>query len=357
MRRLLALLPFLLVVVVQARAETSPEALIAAGHWKLARTILEPRLRANPSDLRAAFLLSQVKAAFGDLEGARTLAQQAATSNSGNARYQFQLATVIGEMAAHASMFAAARLASQFKKQLDVALALAPHDPDILEAEMEFCNQAPGIMGGDKAKARDFAQQILLINPARGYLAQAELASELKQPGALPDLYAKAVGASPQDYEVRAQAAAFYARDDQQKFADAESNARAALALDPGRVAAYSVLARVYAERQETEKLQDVLSRAEKNIPDDLAPNYAAAQALLTVGKDLPRAEACVRKYLATEPEGEEPDAAQAHRLLGLILEREGKRVEAQSEVENALALKPNLRGAKDDLQRIKNAP
>jgi tetratricopeptide (TPR) repeat protein len=61
-----------------------------------------------------------------------------------------------------------------------------------------------------------------------------------------------------------------------------------------------------------------------------------------------------VRKYLGQEPEGEEPDRAHAHRLLGLILEKQGRRAEAVSELEAAVEMNPRFKEAKEDLKRVK---
>ena len=50
------------------QADSGTRSLIEAGHWKQARAMLEPRVRANPSDAEAAALLSQVRSADGDLD-------------------------------------------------------------------------------------------------------------------------------------------------------------------------------------------------------------------------------------------------------------------------------------------------
>ena len=62
-----------------------------------------------------------------------------------------------------------------------------------------------------------------------------------------------------------------------------------------------------------------------------------------------------MRKYLAQEAEGEEPDAAHAHWLLGLILEKQGRSTEAVSELETAVQMNPHFKAAKEDLKRVKS--
>ena len=51
----------------------------------------------------------------------------------------------------------------------------------------------------------------------------------------------------------------------------------------------------------------------------------------------------------------EAPDAADAHRLLGLVLEKEGRNAEARAEIQTALRLRPKFKDAKDDLKRLED--
>jgi tetratricopeptide (TPR) repeat protein len=333
----------------------SAEALIEAGHWKRARAIMEPRVAANPRDARAACLLSQVRVAFGDLDGALKLAQQAVALEDGNSNYHFQLARVYGEMADRASMFAAASLGRKFKSEVDASLARDPRNLDALEALMEYSFQAPGLMGGDKGKARAIAEKLVQLNPVRGYLAQAELAKEAKDFAKVEEWFLEAVQADPKSYEAQTALAGFYTQPSNRKVEWAEKYARAAVQLDPARAKGYSILAMVLALERRWSELETVLSSSEKNVPDDLAPYFEAANALLESGVDLKRGEAYLRKYLAQEPQGEEPDAAHAHRLLGLILEKQGRGAEAVSELETAVRLDPRFKAAKEDLQRVRN--
>jgi len=333
----------------------SAGALIDAGHLKRARPILERRLAANPRDAEAACLLSQIKLAFGDLDSALKSAQQAVALEDGSSNYHFQVAWVYGEMAEKASMFAAAIFARKFKGELDASLARDPKNLDALEGLMRYSFQAPGLMGGDKGKARAIALELVQLNPVRGYLAQAELAREEKDFAKVEECFLKAVQADPKNYEAQTALASFYTLPLHRKTELAGKHAREAVRLDPSRAKGYSILAKVLALEQRWGELQALLSTSERNVPDDLDPYFEAADALLESGVELERGKTYLHKYLAQEAEGEEPDAAHAHRLLGLILEKQGRSREAVSELEAAVQMDPRFKAAREDLKRVKS--
>jgi len=316
---------------------------------------VEPRVAANPRDAQAVCLLSRIKLAFGDLDGALKPAQQAVALEDGNSNYHFQLAQVYGEMADRANMFAAAGLARKFKSELDASLAREPKNLDALDALMQYSFQAPGIMGGDKGKARAIAEKLVQLSPVRGYLAQAELAREAKDFAKVEEFLLKAVQADAKNYEAQTALAGFYTQPSHRNTESAGEHAREAVQLDPARARGYSILAKVLALERRWSELDAVLSAADKGVPDDLAPYFQAANALLETQVELKRGEAYVRKYLGQEPEGEEPDAAHAHRLLGLILEKQGRSAEAVSELETAVQMNPRFKEAKEDLKRVKS--
>jgi len=331
------------------------EALIEAGHWKRARAIVEPGVAANPRDAQAAWLLSRIRLAFGDLDSALKFAQQAVALEDGNSDYHFQLADVYGEMASRASMFAAASLARKFKGELDASLARNPKNLDALDALMQYSYQAPGMMGGDKGKARAIAEELVGLDPVRGYLAQAELAKEARDFAKVEECFLKAVQADARSFEAQTALARFYTQPLRRNTEVAGKHAREAVELKPARAKGYSILASVLAYERRWSDLEAVLSASEKAVPDDLAPYYEAANAMLESGVELKRGEAYLRKYLAQEPEGGEPDRAQAHRLLGLILEKQGRKAEAVSELATAVQMNPRFKAAKDDLKRVES--
>jgi tetratricopeptide (TPR) repeat protein len=331
------------------------ETLVRAGHWKRARAILEPQVTAHPQDAKSCYLLAEVKMAFKDLDGALPLAQNTVDIDGRNSDFHLELGKVFGEMAARASFFSAGSLATKFRKEVEIAIQLDPGNLDALDAMMKFKYQAPGIMGGSKDEARALAEKITALNASEGYLAHAELAEMQKDPGQMEAFYLKAVQANPRNYDAQTALAKFYSQSPHAKYDEAAKHAQVALQLDPTRVEAYWILARVFALEQQWAGLEQTLAKAEKNVPDDLRPFYEASQALLEAGKDYQRAEGYSRKYLSQEPEGEEPDAADAHRLLGLVLEKEGRIAEARAEIQTSIRLRPNFKAAKDALKRLED--
>jgi tetratricopeptide (TPR) repeat protein len=332
---------------------TDAEALVRAGHWKRARAILEPQVEAHPEDAKTACLLVQVKAAFKDYSGALPLAQHAVELDGKNSNYHLKLGQIYGELAARASIFTVGPLVLKFRKEVEIALALDPKNVEALDSMMQFKFQAPAALGGDKADARRLAEEITRLNPSEGYLAHAELAELEKNAAQVEAYYLKAVEADPQNYHALTSMAEFDSQSPHANYDSALKYTQQALQLDPSRAGAYWIFARVFALQERWGDLDKILSVSESNVPDDLRPFYETARALLETGKELPRAEGCVKKYLSQEPEGEEPDIADAHRLLALVLEKEGRKAEARVEIQAALQLRPNFREAKEDLKKM----
>ncbi len=329
------------------------EALIRAGHWKRARGILEPRVKANPDDPQTCYLLAEVRMAFKDLDAALPLARHAVDIDGRNSNYHLELGRVYGEMADRASFISAGSLAVKFRKEVEVAISLDPKNLDALDAMMQFKYQAPGIMGGSKDEANALAEKITALNPSEGYLAHAELAELAKDPAQMESFYLKAVHANAGSYDAQTSLAKFYSQPAHPKYEEATKHAQIALRLDPKRVEAYWILARVFSLQQKWADLEQTLSSAEKAVPDDLRPLYEAAEGLLESGQDFHRVEGYARQYLSQEPEGEEPDGADGHRLLGLVLEKEGRSPDARMEIQTALRLRPSFKAAKEDLKRL----
>jgi len=337
-----------------AADDAPPDRLLEAGHFKRLRSWAQPRVAANANDAQAAYYLASAKEAFGDLEGALPLAEKAMALDSNNAHYHLLVADICIEQGQKAGILKGIGLAHRFRDEATKAASLDPKYIDARESLMEFYFDAPGIAGGDKKKAWALADEIGKIDPARGFLGQATLAAKAKDPAKQDEAYRKALAVAPHDPRVLQQAAAFYSADSQKKYDLAEKYAAEAMKLDDSTAGPYSVLAAAYANEQRWSELDAIIAQSEKNVPDDFGPHYQAAKVLLISGKDLPRAERYFRKYLTMEPEAGEPPWAGAHWRLGQVLEKEGKKSDAIGEMEEALHLQPDLKPAKEDLNRLK---
>jgi tetratricopeptide (TPR) repeat protein len=344
-----------LAVVLAAAADYKPaETLIENGHWKRARALLEPNVAASPNDAQALFLLSRVKFAFGDVNAAVSLCEKAIALDAHQAAYHKQLFEYVGTQAQKAGVLRQMGLARRAKKEADTALSLNPNDPETLEGLMQYLWQAPGFVGGDKNKAREMAQRIHEIDPVAGYHAEAELAALQKETGKLEDLYQKAVHANPRSYAAHFRLASFYSGRGQTKYDQVEKHARAALPLGPDKIGPYTLLARLYGNQGREADLQAILAQSERTIADNLSPYLTAGNALLAAGKDLPRAEAYLRKYLTQEPEGNSPSLGITRWRLALVLEKQGRRKEAAVEMDAAHRAEPQRKDIEQDWKRLK---
>src|SRR6188768_49747 len=102
-RRVFALAVLTIVCLLGAfPAGQSPAADLAEhGHWKRLKALIEPRAAANANDAEAQWLLSRVRMAFKDVDGALAPAEKAAALDSKNVEYRWQLAQVVGELASN----------------------------------------------------------------------------------------------------------------------------------------------------------------------------------------------------------------------------------------------------------------
>jgi tetratricopeptide (TPR) repeat protein len=217
---------------------------------------------------------------------------------------------------------------------------------------MEFYLLAPGVAGGDRARAHVVADQIGRLNVAEGCFAQARLAELDKDSGKLEALLRKAVEAQHDNYRARTALASFYLSADHLNYDLAERQAREAVTIDRGRVEGYATLAEASAMREDWAGMEAVLAAAEHEVPDDMTPCYRAARAMMASHRELPRAEQLLRKYLAAEPEGNAPTLSNAHWQLGLVLEGQTRIAEAIHEWSESLRLDPDS-PAKRELKRV----
>ena len=340
-----------------AAADPDIRSLLDGGHFKQARALLEPRVKANPADAEAAAALARVRVVYGDPDQALQLAETAVRLRPDVAEYHWQLAEIVGNAAQHAGLFRQMGLARRFRQEAETTIKLDPSHIDARRGMIIFFVKAPGIMGGDRKKADAMAEEIARIDAASGYLARAQVLGNTNTTGDFETLYRQAAEAARTPdvkYDATSSLTNWYFAQKPPRYDAAEQQCRALVKIDAHRVGGYRGLALIYAIAARWPELDAVLADSEKGVPDNLAPHYRAATVIVAQGNDYARAERYLRKYLTQDPEPNAAAPAYAHWRLGQTLEKEGKRADAIAELEQATKLKPDLEDAKKDLVRLR---
>ncbi len=233
------------------------------------------------ADAQTAYLKSKAEAGLGDLEASLHSAEHAMELEPTRAAYHVQVAAACGRLAEKASIFRQLGLARRAKKELDASLQMAPDNIDALYGNMLYYYAAPSLVGGDKAKAEAAAEAIVKLNPARGYLAHAEIAKDKKDAAAEESYYRKATEANPRFYEAHAALAAFLL--DRNRDA-AETEACEAVHLDPYRAPAWVTLAETAVWSQCWDEMFARVAEANAAGPESEEANYGAGVALVRIG-------------------------------------------------------------------------
>ncbi|WP_263373297.1 tetratricopeptide repeat protein [Granulicella aggregans] len=360
--RLLLLLSISIGAAAPAQTVGVPPAdkLLAEGHYRRAEAVIRAALARTPNDAHYLSDLSIVDWAFNRLDSAIANSEKAVAADPRSAEAHAHLADAIGAkvIASNASTFEKISLIHRFRKEVDKTLELDPNDVDALQDLAQFYWNAPGMVGGDKNKARQTADRLNAISPFRAATARADFLNDdanlPRRNAAVIAIWRTAVAARPDDYEARAALAAA-CLEDSAHFSDAETEAKRAIAIDPARVSAWSSLATLYAKTGRWAELDTSIKQARTRVPDDRTPQYRAAVAILTSNAtaQLPLAETMLRDYLTQPPEGQAPSHAGAHWRLGLILEKQGRKSDAIRELQTAVQMDGSLDLAKKDLKRL----
>jgi tetratricopeptide (TPR) repeat protein len=290
---------------------SDPGVLADTGHYLRLKALVEPFVKADPTDAKSTYWLSQAEGALGNLDAALKLAEQAVALDPNNAKYHSQLAASCGRLAQTSGLLKQLQYGRRAKKELDTAIELNPNEEGALYGLALFYYAAPGMLGGDKQKAQTAADLLTKLNPVRGLLTQAKLAKERKDAAAEEEFYKKAIAADPGSYDAKVRLGNFYLT---RNLSAAWDLASEALTQDPSQAEAWKLLAQIHVATQCWEELRATLDQAHAEIPDDLAPYYYSAVALEQSGHFFNWASDFLDLYMSAAPEGEEPTLAEAEK-------------------------------------------
>jgi tetratricopeptide (TPR) repeat protein len=316
-RILLALhmLIFMFMAAPAAMADSAQDKL-AAGRIDDAITELNGRLSSAPADAESSNLLCRAYFALEDWDRAESSCRKAVSLDPRNSRFHLWLGRVYGERAGRANLLAAAVLAGKVRGEFERAVQLNPKDVDARLDLAEFYLAAPALVGGGEEKAREQAQFIATLNPAREHWVYARIAEQKKDAATAEREYHRYIDLSQNDAEAWLNLALFLRR--QKRFDEME---------------------------------QAIVNLSQAPMPK-LDVLVEASGMLYRAGRGFPFATELLHRYLASGPVEAAP-AFKARYLLGLLLEKQGDKTGAAQEYRASLSLARNFGMAQQALNRV----
>ena len=169
-----------------------------------------------------------------DFRTAQEAFQRAVDENPENSKYALWLGLAMGRRAEGMTGFrklAAPPLVKRMRQELERAIELDNSNLDAYDALQVFHFRAPGIVGGSEAKAKETAERLKAIDPARGAGALAAYYEHVGEFESAAEQYALARQLDPDGIRHLLSHAGFLSR--RGKFAESDELFELAFELDP----------------------------------------------------------------------------------------------------------------------------
>jgi tetratricopeptide (TPR) repeat protein len=282
------------------------------------RAVFQRAAVANVGTAMGQFAAGCMQAIANAPDSAAKFFEAATKSNPRSSAAFLWLGNSLGQQALAGNMMVKARLATKIRDAYLEAVRLDGSNLDARDGLMQYYAQAPSMMGGDTAKAREQAEIIARSNPFRGLSALITVASSRGDKAAVERYLTQATTQFPDSVLGWANLTAVQA--------------------DAGRVAdAFATIARWQARGT-----------------NSMYVLFATGRTAAVSGQQLDRGAQALQQYLRGRRAPIDPPFANANMRLGQIYERQGKKVEARTAYAEALRLNPNLADAKTALDRLK---
>lgn len=283
------------------------------GQFHEAEITLTDLQKREPGNAPVAYYLGRIALHQGHAERAMRHLYRAVTLNGDNAAYHYWLGRAYGELAKHANLFKRPYYATKTKDEFEKALAVDPKFIYARVALVMYTLKAPGFLGGSRQEAEQNAAIVAKQNPVAGYRAYGLIDEQDEKYSHAQKLYEKAISEAP----------------------------------DHPRP--YRWLAGVYRLQRKYDKAFQIYKDRIRQPQSEWLARYDYAATALEAGQRLQEAEKMLRAYLLHGSAPEEPSVADAHRLLGEVLKKQGKPQQAATEFRRsrqALQGRPDARMA-----------
>jgi tetratricopeptide (TPR) repeat protein len=287
----------------------------ATGNYAAAISALRADVAKNPQDADAYYWLCRSYYEAHDLDNAIAECEQAVRLAPQNSDYHLSLGEAYGEKADRQHSFLLAR---KVKHEFEEAVRLNPRNIHARRDLAQFYAEAPWIVGGSNAGAKQQVDAIAAMDTAQGHLARAQLWADEKR----NDLV--------------------------------EGECRQALSAKSSDPGADFEVAGCYAQLGRTSELKSAVDAAAALRPNDPRLAYYRGVEGVLAGTAMGTAEQSLKSYLASTPERSDwPSHAAAREWLGRAYEAEGKRPQAAEQYRAALQLEPGRVSASGRLKHL----
>jgi len=292
--------------------------LFEAGELVKANDFFEKFVDKNPENPEGFYYLGRISYRKNDLKEAEKNFKKAVELEPNSSLYHTWLGDTYGNRINNVSIFKKIGMAKNVKKHYEMALRLDKSNTKALNGLIIFYTEAPGIVGGSKDKAKEFATRLKDLDEYMGYLAFARIYQKEKKYKLAEEEYLAAISDFPEKLNVRFQLGYFYQRQE-----------------------LYS-------------KAFDLFEEMVADSSDYLGALYQIGRTGVLSGHNLDRAEQVFKEYLNYEPGQDNPSLASAHWRLGQLYELKNNKDLAKLEYEAALTLEPDHEAAKKALKMLK---
>jgi tetratricopeptide (TPR) repeat protein len=310
--KLIAVFALLLVLATVSFADPEGSELLSSGRVDEAVNVLT-----RHQDAASLNLLSRAYFSLEQWDDAVKYGERAVALEPQNANYHLWLGREYGRKAGASNPLSAAALAKKAKNSFERAVQLDPSNVPARVDLAEYYSEAPAFMGGGLDKARDQAAQVQLISPAMAHLILARVA------------------------------------DKEKRYADAETEYRAAIAGAANPADMWLQLASFYRQRGRLDDMQNAVRTAVAQPRKPAESFFDAGNELYLGSRDFPAAMHYLQKYLASGALVESAPAFRAHYVMGQLQEKMGHNGAAASEYQASLALASGFVPAQKALSRV----
>jgi tetratricopeptide (TPR) repeat protein len=235
-----------------------------AGNYKTALNTLNSALGTFPNDASLHYWIARTDYELRNYDEAISHAEIAVRLAPQNAEYNRWLGRAYGAKAEESHSFFLAR---KVKQAFEAAVKLAPGNIAARRDLMQYCVEAPWIVGGDKDRAKLEIQAIAAIDPVEGRLARAAYLTAEKQ------------------------------------WKAAETEYLAVLDQHPPHIDGYMEVAEFFAGRKDASNLERAVEAASRVNSRDPRVDFYRAVTLILKGTDAPTARQLLAAYIASVPE------------------------------------------------------